>query len=137
MLWSCADRQLQSMTADALLVQLMSKVEDLQAMQVVKIPLEAHVLAVDFKRVERLVAPRVTRGLELAERASRLRWQAGCGRRHRIFRDPGDPVDRAAGGAAHSVPADTQFYPAGEECADRSGTRGQSPRRLSGACGGQ
>ena len=42
-------------------------VKHLQAMEVVKIPFEAHILAVDFKRVERLVAAGVASAFEEAE----------------------------------------------------------------------
>ena len=44
-------------------------VEVLQAVQVVQVPEDGRVLAVDLERVERLVAARVARGFEGGERA--------------------------------------------------------------------
>src|SRR5207302_10493617 len=48
---------------------LVAMIEILQAMQVVQIPLRRRVLAVDFKRIKRLVASRVSRGLERRQRS--------------------------------------------------------------------
>ena len=72
------------------------------------------------------------RGLQhqpLAARWRRLLRQARGGDRHRLVGHPVHPADRAAGGAAHGVPAHAQLLGAGAQRASRTRAAAAAQRR--------
>ena len=69
----------------------------------------------------------------LAASGGQSRRQARRGDRHRVVRDPGDPVDRRAGGASDRVPAHRELCASRPQWPSVGGSRGvagKRPRRL-------